>query len=228
MTSIGALLINAVRPWPYAPVSLPRKEFMDRSKSIWEELGLPSLKPRMPWYGYNLGAWTKQDEQEAELAVKGEYFVTGDKQKEKTSHNGASWPATRETRRSRVVSLVTVFVLVTCHLSLATVSTLAQSQTTGRISGAVKDQAGAAIAGAEVRAVNRATISERTAITDGDGSYMIPFLPPWYEPKKNALSVLMGPPMSPPKTFRLSTGRSTPAAFRNGLLAFKASSRKYS
>jgi UbiD family decarboxylase len=81
MASIGALLINAVRPWPYTPVSLPRKEFMDRSRSIWEELGLPSLKPRMPWYGYNLGAWTKQDEQEAELAVKGEYFVTGDKQK---------------------------------------------------------------------------------------------------------------------------------------------------
>ena len=35
MASIGALLINAVRPWPYTPVSLPKKEFMDRSKAIW-------------------------------------------------------------------------------------------------------------------------------------------------------------------------------------------------
>jgi 4-hydroxy-3-polyprenylbenzoate decarboxylase len=80
MASIGALLINAVRPWPYTPVSLPRKEFMEKSKAIWEELGLPALRPRMPWFGYNLGAWSEQDEQEAELAVKGDYFITGEKQ----------------------------------------------------------------------------------------------------------------------------------------------------
>jgi 4-hydroxy-3-polyprenylbenzoate decarboxylase len=80
MTSVSALLINAVRPWPYTPVSLPRKEFMERSKRIWEELELPPLKPRMPWYGYSLGAWTKEDEDEADLAVKSEYFLTGKKQ----------------------------------------------------------------------------------------------------------------------------------------------------
>ena len=33
-------LINAVRPWPYTPVSLPKREFMERSKQIWEELEL--------------------------------------------------------------------------------------------------------------------------------------------------------------------------------------------
>ena len=80
MGSIGALLINAIRPWPYTPVSLPKKEFMEKSKQIWEELELPPLKPRMPWYGYSLGAWTKEDEDEAELAVKGDYFETGKKQ----------------------------------------------------------------------------------------------------------------------------------------------------
>jgi UbiD family decarboxylase len=80
MTSVGALLINAVRPWPYTPVSLPRKEFMERSRKIWEELELPPLKPRMPWFGYSLGAWTKEDEEEADLAVQGEYFATGKKQ----------------------------------------------------------------------------------------------------------------------------------------------------
>lgn len=79
--STAALLINATRPWPYPPVSLPREEFMARSKAIWEELGLPPLKPRMPWYGYSLGAWTKEDEEEAELALKGEHFVTGEKAK---------------------------------------------------------------------------------------------------------------------------------------------------
>src|SRR5262245_6254426 len=80
MASIGALLISAVRPWPYTPVSLPKREFMEGSKAIWEELGLPALKPRMPWYGYSLGAWTKEDEEEAILAVRGDYFVTGKKQ----------------------------------------------------------------------------------------------------------------------------------------------------
>ncbi len=76
----SALLMNAVRPWPYTPVSLPKKEFMERSKQIWEELELPPLKPRMPWYGYSLGAWTEEDEREAELAVQGNYFATGAKQ----------------------------------------------------------------------------------------------------------------------------------------------------
>lgn len=55
-------------------------EFMERSKQIWEELELPPLKPRMPWYGYSLGAWTEEDDEEAELAVKGDYFKTGEKQ----------------------------------------------------------------------------------------------------------------------------------------------------
>jgi 4-hydroxy-3-polyprenylbenzoate decarboxylase len=81
MASTSALLIDATRPWPYPPVSLPRKEFMERAKAIWEELGLPVLKPRAPWYGYSLGAWTKEDEEEAELALKGEHFATGEKAK---------------------------------------------------------------------------------------------------------------------------------------------------
>ena len=54
---------------------------MEKSKAIWEELGLPKLKPRMPWYGYSLGAWTSEDEEEAELALKGEHFLTGEKAK---------------------------------------------------------------------------------------------------------------------------------------------------
>ena len=51
---------------------------------------------------------------------------------------------------------------------------------------------------------------------------------PWYEMKKNDLSGLIGPPSSPPKALRLSVGRLTPAASRNGVLALSASLRKYS
>ena len=81
VASTSALLIDATRPWPYPPVSLPRQEFMENAKEIWEELGFPELKPRMPWFGYSLGAWTAEDEQEAEMAVRGEYFATGEKAK---------------------------------------------------------------------------------------------------------------------------------------------------
>ena len=81
MASSHALLIHATRPWAYPPVSLPRKEFMERAKEIWEELGFPELKPRMPWYGYSLGAWTQEDEAEAEVALRGDHFVTGEKAK---------------------------------------------------------------------------------------------------------------------------------------------------
>src|SRR5215216_6844077 len=57
-------------------------------------------------------------------------------------------------------------------------SALGQTQTTGRIAGQVKDQAGAIIAGAEVTVVSRATGDERKAITDGAGGYAVPFLSP--------------------------------------------------
>jgi 4-hydroxy-3-polyprenylbenzoate decarboxylase len=53
---------------------------MERSRKIWEELELPPLKPRMPWYGYSLGVWTEEDESEAAIAVQSEYFETGKKQ----------------------------------------------------------------------------------------------------------------------------------------------------
>ena len=51
--------------------------------------GSSLVKPRMPWYGLQSGIWTKQDEEEAKLAVKGEYFMTGDKQKDKEPSRSA-------------------------------------------------------------------------------------------------------------------------------------------
>jgi len=35
----------------------------------------------MPWFGYSLGAWTPEDEAEAEVALRGDHFVTGEKAK---------------------------------------------------------------------------------------------------------------------------------------------------
>lgn len=75
----SALLIDATTKWPYPPVALPRKDFMENAKMIWEELGLPRLNPKTPWHGYSLGYWTKENEVEAEIALKGEHFQTGEK-----------------------------------------------------------------------------------------------------------------------------------------------------
>ncbi|HTI85689.1 MAG TPA: UbiD family decarboxylase [Alphaproteobacteria bacterium] len=76
-----AILIDATMPWPYPPLSLPKKEFMDRAVSLWQELQLPALNLKNPWWGYSLGYWTEEEEREAELAVQGRHYETGEKQK---------------------------------------------------------------------------------------------------------------------------------------------------
>lgn len=75
----SALLINAILKEPFPPVSLPKREYMENARCIWEELGLPALKPQSPWYGYSLGQWDAELEEEALLAVRGDYYLTGEK-----------------------------------------------------------------------------------------------------------------------------------------------------
>ncbi len=48
---------------------------------IWEELGLPELKPKEPWHGYLLGFWPEDLAEEARLAVAGEYTQLEEKLK---------------------------------------------------------------------------------------------------------------------------------------------------
>ncbi len=78
----SAVLINATRKWDYPPVSLPAREHMERAREIWEEIGLPTLNPRVPWHGYDLGDWSERDRREAEWAVKSEYHRTGEAAKQ--------------------------------------------------------------------------------------------------------------------------------------------------
>jgi 4-hydroxy-3-polyprenylbenzoate decarboxylase len=54
---------------------------MERAREIWRELQLPALELRSPWYGYQLGAWTRELEEEARLAVEGRHLETGAKLK---------------------------------------------------------------------------------------------------------------------------------------------------
>ena len=61
---------------------------------------------------------------------------------------------------------------------LLALSTFAQTQTTGRIAGTVKDANNAVITGANVVAANQATGEERTAATDLTGNFAVAFLTP--------------------------------------------------
>jgi UbiD family decarboxylase len=73
----ASVLIDATLKENFPPVSLPKREYMERARVIWEELGLPKLKPEAPWFGYSLGEWPEELEQAAAAAVKGDYFETG-------------------------------------------------------------------------------------------------------------------------------------------------------
>jgi UbiD family decarboxylase len=74
----ASVLIDATLKEDFPPISLPKREYMEHAKTIWEELGLPPLKPEAPWFGYSLGEWSEDLEQAAERAVKGDYFKTGE------------------------------------------------------------------------------------------------------------------------------------------------------
>ena len=74
----ASVLIDATMKEDFPPISLPKREYMERAKVIWEELGLPKLKPQAPWFGYTLGEWPDELEHAAQLAVAGEYFKTGE------------------------------------------------------------------------------------------------------------------------------------------------------
>jgi hypothetical protein len=73
----GSVLMDATLKEDFPPVSLPKRPYMERAKKIWEELGLPTLKPEAPWFGYSLGEWSDEFDAAAERAVKGDYFETG-------------------------------------------------------------------------------------------------------------------------------------------------------
>ena len=72
------MLVNTTIRWDYPPVSLPKKEFMERALKIWEEEKLPPLKLKRPWWGYSLGYWPDEFEEQARLAIEGEYRQVGD------------------------------------------------------------------------------------------------------------------------------------------------------
>jgi UbiD family decarboxylase len=73
----STMLIDATQKEPDPPVSLPKREFMERALTIWRELGLPPVTPRAPWHGYSLGDWDAVWDTYASRAVSGKWEETG-------------------------------------------------------------------------------------------------------------------------------------------------------
>ena len=73
----STLLMDATMKGDMPPLALPTRNYMLRSKAIWEELGLPELRPQAPWFGYSLGDWLPQWEAAAQRAATGRYLENG-------------------------------------------------------------------------------------------------------------------------------------------------------
>jgi 4-hydroxy-3-polyprenylbenzoate decarboxylase len=73
----SALLIDATLKGDMAPVSLPKREYMERARDLWQRLDLPSLKPEAPWHGYSLGQWSETWDDVATRAAQGGWLENG-------------------------------------------------------------------------------------------------------------------------------------------------------
>ena len=75
----ATLLIDATLKMPMAPVALPRREYMERARELWDRLGLPPLTPETPWHGYDLGDWSEEWETVADHAARGGWIANGER-----------------------------------------------------------------------------------------------------------------------------------------------------
>jgi len=73
----STLLIDATLKQAFPPLALPAREYMERARTIWQDLGLPALSPQPPWHGYTLGDWTPEWDAYARRAVTGEWEQSG-------------------------------------------------------------------------------------------------------------------------------------------------------
>ncbi len=70
-------LIDATLKADMPPIALPKREYMEGAKELWERLGLPPLQPESPWHGYSLGDWTDEWDEMAKRAAEGNYLENG-------------------------------------------------------------------------------------------------------------------------------------------------------
>mgnify|MGYP006982515533 FL=1 len=65
-----------------APLALPKKQYMEHAKELWQRLQLPPLNPETPWHGYSLGDWTDEWDRMAARATDGDYLSNGERSRQ--------------------------------------------------------------------------------------------------------------------------------------------------
>jgi UbiD family decarboxylase len=73
----STLLMDATMKEELPPLALPKREYMERAKKVWEELDLPKLRPQPPWFGAPAGDWLPQWDEAALRAATGRYLDNG-------------------------------------------------------------------------------------------------------------------------------------------------------
>ena len=74
----STVLMDATMKQELPPLALPKQEYMERAKRVWEELGLPKLRPQPPWFSSPVGGdWLPQWDAAAKRAVEGRYLENG-------------------------------------------------------------------------------------------------------------------------------------------------------
>jgi 4-hydroxy-3-polyprenylbenzoate decarboxylase len=78
------------------PLALPKREYMERARKVWDDLGLPRLRPQPPWFGTaSEDNWPGSWDEAARLAASGRYLDNG-RASEKKKRKGLK-PETRVT-----------------------------------------------------------------------------------------------------------------------------------
>ena len=70
----SAMLVDATMKHSMPPLALPKREYMENAKALWERLGLPPLRPESPWFGYSLGDWDDEWDRNALAATRGDWM----------------------------------------------------------------------------------------------------------------------------------------------------------
>ena len=73
----STLLIDATMKSPMPPLALPSRPYMEAGKVLWEDLGLPELRPESPWHGYSLGDWSSAWDEAAARATDSNWQENG-------------------------------------------------------------------------------------------------------------------------------------------------------
>ncbi len=73
----ATLLIDATTKDVLPPFALPKREYMEGARKIWEEIGLPKLRPQAPWFGAPVGDWLPEWDEGGRRAATGAYLENG-------------------------------------------------------------------------------------------------------------------------------------------------------